>query len=145
MSGYSEETRQILEQTVSLCTKEALSHSAPEIIGYFCRFYSRFKGLFLTFATVFSLLFISSFFILKKQSRRYLKTALISAFLMLGTAPSAVLVFLNLRNLGIDRVSLYNSFCVLPFNRLYFCRGFYIDCFIFYKKKRPRFKLKRSL
>ena len=140
MSGYSEETRQILEQTVSLCTKEALSHSAPDIIGYFCRFYGRFKGLFLAFATVFSLLFISSFFILKKQSRRYLKTALISAFLMLGTAPSAVLVFLNLRNLGIDRVSLKDFIILFVFFLLIgfiFAAVFTLIASFFIRKKGP--------
>ncbi len=106
MSGYSEETRGILEQTVSLCANQALSGSTPEIIGYLCRFYTRFKELFLGSAVVFSLLFISSFFLLKRQSPRYLKTALISAFLMIGTAPAAALVFLKFQNLGISSPAL---------------------------------------
>ncbi len=106
MSGYSEETRGILEQTVFLCVGEALSTTTPEIIGYLCRFYTRFKGVFLASAVVFSLLFISSFYLLKRQSRMHLKTALISAFLMLGTAPSVALVFLKFQNLGIHSAAL---------------------------------------
>lgn len=140
ISGYSEETRQILEQTVSLCTREVLGHSAPEIIGYFCRFYGRFKGLFLASATVFSLLFISSFFILKKQSKRYLKTALISAFLMLGTAPGVALIFLKFRNLGIDSAALRDFitlfvFCLL--SCLIFAAVFILIMSFFIRKKDP--------
>ena len=105
MSGYSLETRQILNQTVDLCSIEAVSGFTPSIIRYLCAFFGRFRKFFLVSALIFSALFLSSLLVLKR-SRKFLKTALISASFMLGVAPLLALIFLKGERLGIASVAM---------------------------------------
>ena len=119
MPGCSIETIRILNQTVDLCTKEAVSGFAPSIIRHLCAFSGRFREAFLTAALIFSALFLSSVLILKKSAKS-LKTALISASLMLGVAPLLGLIFIREERLGIASVAMrdfliYFVFFILSF------------------------------
>ena len=140
MSGYSAETRATLEQTVSLCVKEALSTAAPDVIGYLCRFSGRFKKTFAAAALIFSALFISAVFVLKKQSKRLIKTSLISAALMLSLAPFLALVFVKFENLGIESLALKDFlilFVLCLLAALIFAAVLVFVTAIFLRKKDP--------
>ncbi len=140
MSGYSAETRAVLEQTVDLCVREALNTAAPDVIGYLCRFSGRFKKTFSAAALTFSALFISSAFLLKKQSKRLIKTSLISAALMLSAAPLSALIFVKFENLGIESLALKDFlilFVLCLLATLVFAAVLVLVTAIFLRKKDP--------
>lgn len=109
---FSLETKEILEETATLCVNETQSAFYPALFRHFCAFCGRFNTLFLIGASVFTVLFFTSVFLLFKRDKTALKTSLLSAFLTCFAGPVFLMLRFNEKALGISHFWLKSFFTV---------------------------------